>query len=537
MPDVGTRIRVLVDRAFSANVRAGDTGLIVQIAGNSYGVRMDILREGSSVTTRQSASINDDYDWWLRREDFEVIENSVIENSASIKSAPSNNKLRFVESRDGYSVYARPDGTEVFLADGHPLRYLVEFDIDWANREWQKVRYSGSYSWRFLDDLRERITEPDVVDDLSFCEYCNRLAETVDLNPVAGDGYACPSCVRHHYRQCNDCGEYDQTWSHTLGGDSVCEGCVENYSFCEDCGGYYFHDDYDDHDHSPAGCDCESPATRFAVRNDGQGMLQNDERVTITLPAGTVDEEGIVRIRQYLRRHVPDDEQTGYNGYAVAELVGDLGREWQTGKGNFTKRLSRAAYQKLGMKLTPEVISQVGCIASDHSRAINFAIETTRNLNMSAADFFHEDSCWWQSYSESRCALKSSGGFGLRTFGELGDVRGRAWVMPLKRRGGRDRLVPTFNTETPDAFVVFNGYGDLEGYSAARIVSHMAGMTYRKIDFYAEPMFINGESAYLIAPEDIAAGYTDGSLSLSSYTASHSNLYNTEKTESELVDA
>ena len=55
----------------------------------------------------------------------------------------------------------------------------------------------------------------------------------------------------------------------------------------------------------------------------------------------------------------------------------------------------------------------------------------------------------------------------------------------------------------------------------------MAGMTYRKIEFSASPMYVNSDSGYLIAPEEIASNYTDGGLCLA--VDVHSNLFNNEK--------
>jgi len=82
--------------------------------------------------------------------------------------------------------------------------------------------------------------------------------------------------------------------------------------------------------------------------------------------------------------------------------------------------------------------------------------------------------------------------------------------------------------------VVFNGYGALSGWAPARIMSHMAGWTYRKIGFSCGPMFINSDSGYLIAPEDIASKYNDGNhLSLSAEM--HSSLFETEQRNSERV--
>jgi hypothetical protein len=175
------------------------------------------------------------------------------------------------------------------------------------------------------------------------------------------------------------------------------------------------------------------------------------------------------------------------------------------------------------------MLSQVGNIGRDNSTGVDFEIEMTRDLNQSAEDFYHEDSCWWQSYSESRCSLKSNGGIGMRTFKSNGfrdRVNGRAWIMPMRLDDNGD-LQPTFDSLTPDAFVIFNGYGDLSGYTPARIVAHMAGMTYRKISFDCSPMYVNGNSAYLVTSEDIATKYaTKGHLSI--YTDSHSHLYHRE---------
>jgi hypothetical protein len=55
----------------------------------------------------------------------------------------------------------------------------------------------------------------------------------------------------------------------------------------------------------------------------------------------------------------------------------------------------------------------------------------------------------------------------------------------------------------------------------------MAGMTYRKIAFSASPMYVNGDSGYIVATEEVAQPYTDGSLSVSVTT--HSTLFNDER--------
>lgn len=374
----------------------------------------------------------------------------------------------------------------------------------------------------------------DCVDDnYSTCEDCSEYVNNDDMRSVDYDRSVCESCLEYNYSSCEDCGEaVANDYIRSVNYDrSVCESCIDNnYGYCDDCDDYYHYDDSGEHEHD--GCDCEAPQQKFRVRNDGHGWLDNDSRVKVELAAGEISDEGLDAIRALLMQPSYDldfDSDARYAWRRMAHGVPDaLGPKWQTKDGNYTKRLSRYAYKEFSLKLPPEVVSEVGNIARAHSAGIDFEIDVTRNLNLPAEDFAHADSCYWQSYSSSRCTLKSNGGFGLRTFGDGGwrPVKGRAWVIPL-RKDGDDNLVPTFNTEASDAFIVFNGYGDLSGYSAARIMAHMAGMTYRKVGFSGSPMYVNGDSGYLVAPEDIASGYTDGSLGLG-YLDEHSNLARTE---------
>lgn len=366
----------------------------------------------------------------------------------------------------------------------------------------------------FLAHLRTIVANPDAIDDIEFCDDCG--APQWELTPVKdGSVSICDSCL-DEWPCCDSC-EYrypEDDLISTLGGSEICRCCRDNcYTYCDHCEGYYHDDDSGDHHHS--GCDCESPQQVFAIRNDGCEPLSHDTRAVIALPAGIISADGLTAVRRYL-------QMASSLYHDLSWRMEKLGDQWQAKDGNFTKRLSRLAYKEFQLTLPPDVLSQVGCIARDHSRQVNAVIEITRDLNMRAEDFYHEDSCWWGGYSESRCALKTNGGFGLRSFND-DTVSGRAWVLPL-RKDERGRMVPTFDTMTPDAFIVFNGYGDLNNYAPARILSHMTGWTYRKITFECSPMYINA-GGYLIAPEGIATQYTDLSMSVSQ----HANLFQTEK--------
>jgi len=399
-------------------------------------------------------------------------------------------------------------------------------DLDLAD-EWASFPGGRSYNYRYQDDFRQHlrslVRDPDAIDNIEFCDSCNEPAWNEDMRRTGDGSDVCESCW-DELEACDSCNErFDSgDLTETLNESYVCDSCrASYYTYCDYCDGYRSDDDYD-HDHSRGDGCCEAPRQEFSVRNDGHDPLANDTRFAIELPAGTISEEGLATIRDYLFRqsYGADDRQTMTAYRELSRSMSDLGDQWQTRTGNYVKRLSRHAYQKHQLKLSQDVMSSVGNIARDHSTAVSVAIEITRNLNLPAYEFYHEDSCWWGSYGESRCALKTNGGFGLRSFGACDNVSGRAWVMPL-RKDESGRLVATFETMTPDAFVVFNGYGDLSGYAPARIMAHMAGWTYRKISFEADPMYVNA-GGYLIAPEDVAQPYTDGNLRLN--ISQHSRL-------------
>lgn len=378
---------------------------------------------------------------------------------------------------------------------------------------------------RFLDYLRTIVADPGSLREaIGFCTACG-YPELEQYMAQARDSIdheiICESCAEE-WNRCARCSNLYpcRELTITLDEHPVCESCQNDYyTYCNDCGGYYDDKDAEDHEHARRYDDCcESPQLTFAIRNDGQEPLKSDTQTAVELPSGIISEQGLDQISNYL--YFKDSRK-----YSVLSDLSCLGDEWQTKDGNFAKRLSRHAYNNFKIKLPPEVLSQVGVLARDHSTTVGIKVEVTRQLNNSADYFYHEDSCWWESYSESRCALKTNGGFGMRSFHAHDDyLTGRAWVMPLKL-GNRGHLVPTFETLNPDAYAVFNGYGDLSGYAAPRVLAHMTGLTYRRIDFGCEPMYVNA-SSYIVANEAVAQQYEKTGLRLN--VAVHSSLYDQE---------
>jgi hypothetical protein len=414
--------------------------------------------------------------------------------------------------RDGYDR----DGNPVSVESGE--LNLTEL---WATRP--------EVGTEFLTYLRSITRDPENIQFVVFCVSCGDPEWEDNTGPARGDSTerVCDGCTDDWYSCYHCAGLYPGDELHTTADENeVCGACRDRYyTYCEACDAYAADDDNHYHENDDS-CGCVSPQTSFTVRNDGCEPLANDTRTVITLPAGVISAQGLDEIRNYLRQHMGEYATGGSTrAFDLPYNLEPLGNHWQTKLGNYTKRLSRLAFTSFGIKLKPEHLSQIGCIARDHSgdQAV-YNVEVTRELNMSAADFYHEDSCWWGSYSESRCALKTNGGFALRTFGTWSSVTGRAWVMPL-RKTSSGNLVATFDTATPDAFMVFNGYGELRGYTAARIVGHMAGWTYRKTGFDCEPMYINA-GGYLVAPEDTVTR-SDAEIWLD--ISQHSNLFASEQ--------
>lgn len=463
--------------------------------------------------------------------------------------------MTLVSVEDGYIVREDVDGAETLSTPGPIFQtvYLREdYDLSgaWfvavtehrnnppADRPWS---YQPDKT-AFVVKVLQEIADYDGV-DIVWCESCQDPHWEDSCESVnGGDAHACTSCYEENYRSCDDCGNvvhHEDTY-YTLHDENVCNRCRENnYSYCEECEGYYHNDNSEYHQHG--GCDCEPPTRALTMRNEGT-TLSADERLAVFLPSGVISEEGIEQIARMIRQHyhtMPDNTEERRNERAkwwnLSYKVSTMDARWQTKEGNFTKRLSKLAHKTEGLKFPPELLTKVGNVARDNSNGAEVNVELTRDLNLPAGDFYHEDSCWWQSHADSRCALKNNGGIGMRTFesSTWGDrVSGRAWIMPL-RADEDGNLSATFDAETADAYMVFNGYGDLSGYTPARIVAGMVGMIYSKIGFDCPPMYVNNGTGYLVASQETIAEHAGG---LTLYVDTHSSLYYNEQTR-ELVAA
>ena len=371
-------------------------------------------------------------------------------------------------------------------------------------------------------EMRQIIDDLNVGHLAAICKDCD-VFFSADLAAHDSDGEAvCDSCQENYGRcyRCDDwCHDDDLYYIEDIG-ERYCEYCRDNYChFCDSCEEYVS----DEHEHNPE-CDCEPPVTDFTFI-DG---VKADEPFCVSLPEGIIDENGLSQIENHLWAH---------RHHGAVPFMREIGPEWKNSKGTYPKRLNRAYYNATKNSLPDELMERIGVLARNNSNGADLTLEVTRDLNLGPDDFAHGGSCWWGEYNSSRCALKTNGGFGLRSFGDVGygygyGVTGRAWVMPMTLTDGW--LEPTFDTEHPDALLVFNGYGNLSGYSAARIVAMAYGMTYRRVGLRLEPMYINSEVGYLIIPEGVETSHGD---SVVMDLNKHASLYYTERAAAERTSA
>lgn len=374
-------------------------------------------------------------------------------------------------------------------------------------------------------NLVQRVTKQRLV----FCSPCNQpMLESDALTDTAGH-LGCLSC----WEQANVCDadECDNRSLYTHGlrymdGGRLCQECIDlRWTWCDECDEYV---ENDSEDHNHGACDCSPMVTAFTMPANSHGVLAQNERLLVELPEGQLSEEGIQAVISLLWNSQFydawndacikagwNDEITAVSYSQMVETVESVEAVWQTKRGNYTRRLSQAFHEKHKVRLEAGLLSKVGSTLRAYSGKTNkWHIEFTRDFNTGGPEaFYNEDSCWWSSEAQSLCALKHWGGVGIRSYETSSTNRlrpqGRAWIQPLN-----EDLQPTQDTENAHAYIVYNGYGDLEGYTAARLVAYLASKTYRKVGLSIGSQYVNGGTGFLIADQDVCAATEEINISL-----------------------
>lgn len=416
-----------------------------------------------------------------------------------------------------------------------------------------QTHMGGVYPYTFdswVKKIKAQVADPENVVVVS-CQQCGQLAFTGTHRVLRGapntNMDVCNDCFQNRTVTCLICEEVhgiDWTVIVVPGGrqdeQRACSACYNaHYTTCRTCNVVYrIAEEREEHRHRDQMC-CESPAMAFEFPWVN-GPLPPDTRVDVDLGGtGRVTKAVIREVGSYFmvtgQNLAPGEWRiSGTRAYKMyrfgyelrqcpEDLLEQIGREVKNKSGNYPTRLKRFAYKERSLKLDPEHLTQVGNkIAQTQSNGV-YRVEVTRDLNLTAAEFANPNSCWWSNYKGSRCALKTNGGMGLRTFDQHGGIVGRVWLMPLKS-GPDGGLTPTFAVDT-GVWFVFNGYGNLEEKTGARVVQAMLGADSAKlIEFNAERYYVNNSRGYLLGPEAVTAKTTRLHLPL----AEHANLYDRE---------
>lgn len=368
---------------------------------------------------------------------------------------------------------------------------------------------------RFVDETQKILGYDG---EIIVCDMCFKPEWDDDAYADIDGHNACEPC-RDERGSCERCSDWSisEDFLQYVDGYGYCESCFGDIaSFCDECDVYYFNDRAYEHDHD-SWCQCAPQRLDFTMPARDY-TLQQDERIEVELAKGFINEqatdavvsllwnEQFRQIDQDWRNALYVDHRTprpeGYMEYhEVQQVVESLERVWQAKQGNWTRRLSKAFYEK-GVKLNPGVLAKAGTTVKAHAggNTNKWFVEFTRDLNQPPGNFYHEDSCWWGGENQSLCALKHWGGLGMRSYEDETARRdyptGRAWVQPLDKD-----MRPTADVEGAHAYVVYNGYGELSGYTPARLVAHLTSKTYKKIEFSANYQYVNC-GGYLVADQE-----------------------------------
>ena len=424
--------------------------------------------------------------------------------------------------------YGRPEGT----VDGSFDQHLADI-LYWRRRLGVTDRQMADR----VNEVTTAMLRPDLL--VGQCSYCQTWVYSSKFVQVEGRGPVCDNCFRDYFVSCASCGKVvDQGYTYNIiDYGRICRTCREDgvvdLAECHRCGQTFLqenmwfdepHDRFYCSKHSPIS-DCKPKHLEFAfpALNVRQKEIRNDEIIPITVGHGEVSDDGMREIVNYVYNKTQG--KFGYRGVQIHEIQDDsiFTRDWQNKEGNFPKRLAKHLLVEHNMKLSDELMAEIGNIAKKHAGAPGtHYIAITRNLNLSPEEFVNEGSCWWTSESHSRCELKAWYGLGVRTFSspeypESGHPVSRAWIVPLafKRRGNEILGYDRTEALPADGYVLFNAYG-IEQLPYARMIAAMTGKSYRKINFNLGDAYINAGGVLIAEQSDCELiGNTSGYIELS----------------------
>jgi hypothetical protein len=172
--------------------------------------------------------------------------------------------------------------------------------------------------------------------------------------------------------------------------------------------------------------------------------------------------------------------------------------DWQTKEGNMPKRIAKILLMEHHLKLTDELMAELGNIAKAYTtRPSVQRVRLDRAIGRDRHEYVNDNSCWWTDYWYSRCTLKSLGGMAIRCYnGDDKLATARGWLIPLwYGEAYSTGWKPEPDLAKANGYVVFNVYdrnGKLEAMHLGRMVAQMTGKSYKRVALGVHAMYVNG---------------------------------------------
>ena len=209
-------------------------------------------------------------------------------------------------------------------------------------------------------------------------------------------------------------------------------------------------------------------------------------RHTIKIPGNGIAQPGIDAIRVCL------------TAWGLPRLPAEWCWQWRVaGKGEYVgalpKRIGKFYYQRFGEKLTPDQLTIIGNVGSQHcDKTETYAFDFVDRIEWDRGDFGDAGSCFWSCHASAKEMITDNGGGAVRFYDSVDGGIARAWIVP------RDN----------GCLLVFNGYG-METLPITRVLAaHFGHAYYRRVSLLNNgasdnTLWVNGGVGYLIGPQDV----------------------------------
>lgn len=258
-----------------------------------------------------------------------------------------------------------------------------------------------------------------------------------------------------------------------------------------------------------------------------------DERLVLEVPTDEVNDKGREAIMALIAKQTVHSAET-----LTRVLPSDWSWEWKVPRGTFAgtlpKRLQNWVYKKIGIKLPPPVISEIGNLAAQNTvGSATYHFDFNRTLDWKNGQFGDSKSCFWTQKTHMLPLLRGLGAFAVRLYdgpGKKAAGLGRAFILPWSSAlphgvaGPGDEIEALFVFNGYGLFkkayqnVVYSGevkqYGEMQTLDYAKLIATHLGLNYERVRVsvngnFQDPLYVNneGRSSVLVGPTDVIRKY------------------------------